>query len=95
MNEKAERVYVTTSDGSKKRYYVEPVALIFNEDNYYLMAYSSKHPDSTANYRIDRIDHLTVVEESVMSDEAVARIDGVQSIQSRFSKCSAASWRTL
>ena len=77
LNEKAERVYVATSDGSKKRYYVEPVALIFNEDNYYLMAYSSKHPDSTANYRIDRIDHLTVVEESVMSDEAVARIDGV------------------
>lgn len=77
LNEKAERVYVTTSDGSKKRYYVEPVALIFNEDNYYLMAYSSKHPDSTANYRIDRIDHLTVVEESVMSNEAVARIDGV------------------
>lgn len=30
LNEKAERVYVTTSDGSKKRYYVEPVALIFN-----------------------------------------------------------------
>ena len=77
LNEKAERVYVTTSDGSKKRYYVEPVALIFNEDNYYLMAYSSKHPDSTANYRIDRIDHLTVVEESVMSNEAAARIDGV------------------
>ena len=77
LNEKAERVYVTASDGSKKRYYVEPVALIFNEDNYYLMAYSSKHPDSTANYRIDRIDHLTVVEESVMSNEAVARIDGV------------------
>ena len=38
LNEKAERVYVTASDGSKKRYYVEPVALIFNEDNYYLMA---------------------------------------------------------
>ena len=70
-------VQVTASDGSKKHYYVEPVALIFNEDNYYLMAYSSKHPDSTANYRIDRIDHLTVVEESVMSNEAVSRIDGV------------------
>lgn len=39
--------------------------------------YYSKYPDSTANYRIDRIDHLTVIEESVMSNEAVARIDGV------------------
>lgn len=56
---------------------MEPVALIFNEDNYYLMAYSSKHPESTANYRIDRIDHLEVVEESVLSDEALAKIDGV------------------
>ena len=77
LNEKAERVYVTTSTGDKKRYYVEPVALIFNEDNYYLMAYSSKHPESTASYRIDRMDHIEVVEESVMSDEAIAKIDGV------------------
>ena len=77
LNEKAERVYVTTSTGDKKRYYVEPVALIFNEDNYYLMAYSSKHAESTAGYRIDRMDHIEVVEESVMSDEAIAKIDGV------------------
>ena len=77
LNEKAERVYVTTSTGERKRYYVEPVALIFNEDNYYLMAYSSKHPDSTASYRVDRIDHLEVVEESVLSDEAIKKIDGV------------------
>lgn len=77
LNEKADRVYVTTDTGEKKRYYAEPVALVFNEDNYYLMAYSSKHPDSTASYRIDRIDHLEVVEESLMSDEAIAKIDGV------------------
>ncbi len=77
LNEKAERVYVTASNGDKKRYYVEPVALIFNEDNYYLMAYSSRHPDKTASYRIDRMDHVEVVEESVLSDEAIAKIDGV------------------
>ena len=77
LNEKAERVYVTTGTGDKKRYYVEPVALIFNEDNYYLMAYSSRHPEKTASYRIDRIDHLEVVEESVLSDKALAQINGV------------------
>ena len=77
LNEKAERDYVKTSTGEKKRYYVEPVALIFHEDNYYLMAYSSKHPESTANYRIDRIDRLEVVEESILSDEAIAKIDSV------------------
>ena len=77
LNEKAERVFVTTSTGEKKRYYVEPVALIFNEDNYYLMAYSNRHPEKTASYRVDRMDHLEVVEESVLSDEAIAKIDGV------------------
>ena len=77
LNEKAERVFVTTSTGEKKRYYVEPVALIFNEDNYYLMAYSNRHPERTASYRVDRMDHLEVVEESVLSDEAIAKIDGV------------------
>ena len=47
-------------DGSGQRayrrdghhYVVEPVALVFNEDNYYLVAYSSRY-DNTANYRID------------------------------------------
>lgn len=77
LNEKAERVYVTTDSGDRKRYYVEPVALIFNEDNYYLMAYNSKHPEGTANYRVDRMDRVEVVEESVLSEEALAKIDGV------------------
>jgi predicted DNA-binding transcriptional regulator YafY len=77
LNEKAERDYVKTSTGEKKRYYVEPVALIFHEDNYYLMAYSSKHPERTASYRIDRIDRLEVVEESTLSDEAIAKIDSM------------------
>ena len=77
LNKKAERVYVTTDSGDRKRYYVEPVALIFNEDNYYLMAYNSKHPEGTANYRVDRMDRVEVVEESVLSEEALAKIDGV------------------
>ena len=77
LNEKAERVYVTTPAGRKKRYSIEPVALVFNEDNYYLMGYSSRHPGTTANYRIDRMDRVEVVEDSVLSEEALARIDGV------------------
>ncbi len=77
LNEKAGRDYVVTATGQKKRYYIEPVALIFNEDNYYLMGYNSKHPGTTANYRIDRMDHVEVVEESVLSDEALERINSV------------------
>lgn len=77
LDEKANRIYVTTSTGRKKRYYIEPIALIFNEDNYYMMGYNSKHPGTSANYRIDRMDHVEVVEESVLSDEAIAKIDDV------------------
>ncbi len=77
LNENAEREFVLTDTGRIKRYYLEPVALIFNEDNYYLMAYNKKHPNTTASYRIDRIDHLEVVEESFLSDEALARINCV------------------
>ena len=42
------------------RYVVEPIALVFNEDNYYLTCYSSRH-DSTSNYRIDRMDSVEVL----------------------------------
>ncbi len=77
LNEKAEREYVLTPTGRKKRYYVEPVALVFNEDNYYLMGYMARHPGKTASYRIDRIDHVEVVEESVLSDEALEKIETV------------------
>ena len=77
LNEKAEREYVLTPTGRKKRYYVEPVALVFNEDNYYLMGYMARHPGKTASYRIDRIDHIEVVEESILSDEALEKIKSV------------------
>lgn len=50
LDENAERNYVTTDTGEVKCYCVEPVALVFNDDNYYLMAYSENHPDTTASY---------------------------------------------
>ena len=41
------------------------------------MGYNSRHPGTTANYRIDRMDRVEVVEDSVLSAEALAKIDGV------------------
>lgn len=52
----------------KKRYVVEPMALIFNDDNYYLMTWSSKY-DGITNYRVDRMDEVAVEKEDV-SDKA-------------------------
>ena len=64
-NENGERIYRK----DRQRYVVEPMALIFNEDNYYLMCFSSKY-DSITNYRIDRMDEVKIERESV-SDKAI------------------------
>ena len=49
---------------------VEPVALVFNEDNYYMTCYSSRH-DSTSNYRVDRMDGVKIIDEPC-SEKAIA-----------------------
>lgn len=66
LNEKGERVYRRGGH----HYVVEPVALVFNEDNYYLTSYSSRH-DSTSNYRVDRMDAVEIIEEDC-GEKAVA-----------------------
>ncbi len=66
LNEHGEKVY--RREGH--RYVVEPVALVFHENNYYILVYSAKH-DSTANYRIDRMDSVEIIDESV-SQRALA-----------------------
>lgn len=57
----------------RERYVVEPLALIFHEDNYYLMCYSSKYKGIT-NYRVDRMENLEVEKESI-SEEAKKKIN--------------------
>jgi predicted DNA-binding transcriptional regulator YafY len=56
---------------------VEPVALVFNEDNYYFTCYSSRH-DSTSNYRIDRMDGVKIIEEPCC-EKAIGLRDDVAS----------------
>ena len=64
------RYFDLDEHGEGHRYVVEPVALVFHEDNYYIVVYSAKH-DSTANYRIDRMDSVEIIDESV-SQRALA-----------------------
>ena len=78
LDEKKQRVFRPDETGEKKRYEVEPIALILNEDNYYLMAYSDHHPESTANYRVDRMDQVEVLEDSQISPEALAKLKTVR-----------------
>lgn len=66
LNEHGQRVY--RREGH--RYVVEPIALVFNEDNYYMLCYSSRH-QKTSTYRVDRMDAVTVLEEAI-TDTAIA-----------------------
>ena len=71
LDENGQRVYRRGGH----HYVVEPVALVFNEDNYYLSSYSSRF-DSTSNYRVDRMDAVVVIDEPCC-EKAVALRDEV------------------
>lgn len=71
QRKKASFVYYDRDENGKriyrkerKRYVVEPMALIFNEDNYCLMCFPSKY-DGMSNYRVDRMDEVEIEDESV------------------------------
>ena len=47
-----------------ERYVVNPVSMVFTNDNYYLVCYHDKHKN-TASYRIDRMLDVRVTEEPI------------------------------
>ena len=67
LDAKGKRVYRK----EMKRYITDPVALVFSEDNYYLVSYSQKYQGSVT-YRVDRMDTVEV-EETPICDEAHIR----------------------
>lgn len=67
LDEKRNRIYRK----EKKRYITDPVALVYSEDNYYLVSYSQKY-QGTTNYRIDRMDTVEV-EETDVCEEAIIK----------------------
>ena len=71
LDENGEKVY----RHEHHHYVVEPIALVFHEDNYYLMVYSTRH-DSTANYRVDRMDHVEIIDEDI-SEKALSLRESV------------------
>ena len=68
LDEKRDRVYRK----EKKRYITDPIALVFNEDNYYLVAYSQKYQNSV-NYRIDRMDTVEIEEEPICNEAQIKK----------------------
>lgn len=79
LNENGEKVF--RREGH--HYVVEPIGLVFNEDNYYLVCYSAKH-NSTANYRVDRMDSIKVIEEEITDAARALRDDVAAMTESSF-----------
>lgn len=71
LDEHHQRIYRGT-----ERYVVDPAALVYMDDNYYLLTYSEKRGGITT-YRIDRMDKVDVLEEpiSAKAKEAIASLD--------------------
>lgn len=57
LDAKKKKVY--RKDG--KRYYVNPLVMVWNKDNYYLISYYDNH-EGTVTYRIDRMEGVQVEE---------------------------------
>lgn len=77
LNEKRERVYRKEGE----RYLTDPIVLVFNSDNYYLLAWSSKHRARTT-YRVDRMEGVAVSEKRAAS-KAVLNQDDLDHYTSR------------
>lgn len=52
-----------------ERYVVNPVGLVYHEDNYYFVTYHETH-EATVNYRVDRMTNVQIEDESVV-DRAI------------------------
>ena len=72
-NVNRERVYrLDKEDSTKKRWYiVNPVVTFIDNDQYYLTCYDDNHEGKLANYRIDRMDRVEVLEEEITPNPTV------------------------
>ena len=65
LDENKKKVY-----RKNRRYKETPAALVFNNDNYYVVCYSSKHKKQL-NYRVDRMDSTRVEAEAAAPEAAI------------------------
>ena len=67
----------------KARYVVDPIAMVMHEDNYYLLAYSTKHRAKTT-YRIDRMDTVEAEEADACDTALKMRADVDSHVKAAF-----------
>lgn len=78
-NKKAIFYYYDLDENGKKkyrregrRYLTEPVSLVFNEDNYYLISYYPQK-DCTVNYRLDRMEYVEILDADISNKAKALR----------------------
>ena len=67
-----------------ERYVVNPVGLVYHEDNYYFVTYHETH-EATVNYRVDRMANAQVEDEPV-AEQAIALTGALGSYTERVFK---------
>lgn len=73
---------VFSKDGT--RYKVNPLALVFNDNCYYLVCYNDKY-QNLSNYRIDRMDNVRIEDESIVMAECAKGFDIAEHRRKEFS----------
>ncbi len=75
-NTKKEKVFRKDKKNSdvNKWYVVNPVETVYDNDQYYLICYDDKHK-ALANYRIDRMDRVSVLDTGINRYEEIEKID--------------------
>ena len=80
LDEKGNRVLRKKSE----RYIVNPVGLVYHEDNYYLVTYHEVH-DAAVNYRVDRMAN-TQIEDQPVAEQALALSEELDTYTERIFK---------
>ncbi|MBQ7352479.1 MAG: WYL domain-containing protein [Clostridia bacterium] len=62
------------NENIEKKYIVNPVATVFDSDQYYLICYDDKHKSLT-NYRVDRMFEVSLLNEPITKNKSVSDID--------------------
>lgn len=70
LNENKEKIY--RREGH--HYVIEPIALVFLEDNYYVLSYDSRY-DKVTTYRVDRMERIEIKEDEPISERAKEKIN--------------------
>lgn len=68
----AQKQRVLQHDG--ERYVESPVQLVYSDGYYYLVVFNEKH-NGFANYRVDRMDGIEVLEERALRNERISAFD--------------------